>query len=67
MGIRKRGKCWHYRFNVNYKIYSGSTGLEATKRNENAARRIEAKARQQVLAGKNSKKPRNTARKKSRK
>jgi site-specific recombinase XerD len=48
--IVKNGK-WHYRFQIDGVIYRGSTGLEATSRNESAALRLEMKARERVEAG----------------
>ena len=35
---RKRGWYFHYQFSIGGWLYRGSTGYEATRRNENAAR-----------------------------
>ncbi len=35
--LRKRRGHWHYRFQINGRKYSGTTGLEATERNRKAA------------------------------
>jgi integrase len=42
MSIRVRAGRWHYRFKLRGKPYEGTTGLEATRQNENAAKTIEA-------------------------
>jgi integrase len=54
MPIRERAGQWHYRFYVHQKEFTGSTDLAATKRNKNAAMRIEAEKRRLVLEGKES-------------
>ncbi|MHB8654987.1 MAG: tyrosine-type recombinase/integrase [Terriglobia bacterium] len=51
MPLRKRNKVWHYRFKVDGKEYAGATRLAATKRNESAARQMEAQHRQALLEG----------------
>lgn len=51
MAIREKGGRWHWRFQVDGAAYSGATDLVATERNRTAANRIEAKARELVLAG----------------
>lgn len=51
MSLRNRRGTWHYRFKVDGKEYAGTTGLEATKRNETAARDMEARVRQALLEG----------------
>lgn len=45
MALRKRAGTWHYRFKLKGLSHAGSTGLEATRQNENAAKAIEAQAR----------------------
>lgn len=52
MPIRKRGGKWHYRFHVNGREYTAATELAASERNRTAAMRLEAKARELVLQGK---------------
>jgi integrase len=52
MGLRKKSNRWYYRFRSNGKQYEGSTGLAATRRNENAAKDFESKARLAIEAGK---------------
>jgi len=51
MALREKNQKWHYRFKIDGKTYSGSTGLEATERNRSAALRIEMKARERVEGG----------------
>jgi integrase len=51
MALREKNGKWHYRFQVDGKPYSGSTGLEATSRNESGALRMEMKARERIEAG----------------
>jgi integrase len=51
MPIRKRDGTWHYRFFVDGRAYTGSTGLADTERNRNSAARREAKARELVVTG----------------
>jgi len=51
MALRKRGGKWHYRFKVDGKRYSGTTGLAATTRNTTKARQVEAEHRQALLEG----------------
>ena len=53
--LRKRGNRWHYQFNLDTRTHCGSTGLEGTRRNENAARLKEAEARQMILEGRDPK------------
>ena len=53
--LRKRGKRWHYQFVADGRTYCGTTGMEATKRNESAARLKEEEARQLVLEGRDPK------------
>ena len=45
MSIRERAGRWHYRFQVSGTEFAGSTGLQAIRRNPNAARTIEAQKR----------------------
>jgi site-specific recombinase XerD len=52
MGLRVRDGHWHYRFKTAGHEYTASTGLAATKRNESAARMVEAEARKLVHQGK---------------
>lgn len=52
MPIRVRGGKWHYRFEVNGAEFTASTDLVASEPNRIKAGRIEAKARELVLAGK---------------
>src|SRR5450631_3991842 len=54
MSLRIRNGKWHYRFKVAGKSYPGSTGLEATARYRKAAESIEAKAWQEVKAGRSA-------------
>jgi site-specific recombinase XerD len=49
--IKKRNGHWHYRIRYRGKEYRKSTGLEATARNANAARMIEAEARKRLRSG----------------
>jgi integrase len=51
MSLRKRDGRWHYRFQVHGHEYTGNTGLEATKRNRNAATQMEVEACKTVLDG----------------
>ena len=51
MPLREKNGKWHYRFKIDGKPYSGSTGLEATERNRSAALRVEMKARERVESG----------------
>ncbi len=51
MAIRIRDGKWHWRFNLQGREWSGTTDLAATKRNEAAARDIEAKARKLIRDG----------------
>src|SRR5262245_1125644 len=51
MPLRVRNGMWHYRFWVHGREYTANTDLVGTKRNETAAQRAEAKARELVLAG----------------
>ncbi len=45
MSIRERAGRWHYRFQMCGREFASSTGLQATRRNLNAARTIEAQKR----------------------
>jgi hypothetical protein len=45
MSIRERAGRWHYRFQLRGREFAGSTGLQATRQNRNAARTIEAQKR----------------------
>jgi len=49
--LREANGKWHWRFQVDGLTYCGKTDLAATKRNRNAALRLEYEARQKVLAG----------------
>jgi integrase len=51
MTIRKRGGTWHYRFKLDGREYSATTGLAATARNETEARQFEAEHRKALLEG----------------
>lgn len=51
MSIRERAGRWYYRFKLTGKPYEGTTGLEATRQNENAAKTIEAEKRIEVERG----------------
>lgn len=51
MSLKNRSGHWYYRFRVNGVEVLRTTGLAATKRNQNAAMRMEAQARQQLATG----------------
>jgi hypothetical protein len=51
MSIRERSGRWYYRFKLRGKPYEGTTGLEATKQNLNAAKAIEAQRRLETTEG----------------
>jgi integrase len=51
MAIRSRNGIWHYRFKLDAREYSGTTGLADTSRNKNKASQIEAEHRQALLEG----------------
>lgn len=51
MPLRKRAKCWHYRFYYKGREYTGSTELAATITNLQAASKIEQQARLAAKAG----------------
>lgn len=51
MGLREKHGRWYYRFKLQGRDYEGSTGLEATRQNENAAKAIEAQQRLLVESG----------------
>ncbi len=51
MALRKRGRMLHYRFKLDGKEYTGSTGLAATRQNETEAHQIEADHRKALLEG----------------
>jgi integrase len=51
MALREKNKKWHYRFMINGRRYSGSTGLAATKRNETKALDKESEHRRALIAG----------------
>jgi len=52
MALRNRGRKWHFRFKLDGKRYAGTTGLAATKQNENRALEIEFEYRQALREGK---------------
>ncbi|WP_396127155.1 tyrosine-type recombinase/integrase [Edaphobacter bradus] len=49
--MRKRSGIWHYRFKLDGREYTASTGLAATTRNETEARQLEAEHRKALLEG----------------
>ena len=51
MPLRKKNGKWHYRFQVDGRIWSGSTDLKATKPNKQEALKRETKARDLVMNG----------------
>lgn len=51
MSARERAGRWYYRFKFRGKPYEGTTGLEATKQNLNAAKTMEAQRRLEVAQG----------------
>lgn len=51
MAIRKRNGIWHYRFKLDGREYSGTTGLADTARNAIKARQVEAEHRQALSEG----------------
>ena len=53
MPLRKKNGKWHYRFQVDGRIWSGSTDLKATKPNKPEALKREADARDMVIRGQN--------------
>ncbi len=53
MALRNRGERWHYRFKVDGKWYTGTTGCAATERNKTKAQQVEANHRQALLEGRN--------------
>ena len=55
MALRKKNRKWHWRFQVDGRIWSDSTHLEATKPNRPEAQRLETEAREFVMHGQNPK------------
>lgn len=53
MAVRKKNGKWHWRFQVDGRTWSGSTGLEATRRNKPEAQKRETEARELVMQGQN--------------
>jgi hypothetical protein len=53
MPLRKKNGRWHYRFQLDHRIWHGSTRLPATKPNRAEAEAKEAEARQLVMMGQN--------------
>jgi integrase len=53
MALRRRGGKWHYRFNLDGREYSATTGLADTKLNENDAKDLEAQHRIALMEGRN--------------
>lgn len=53
MPLRKKNRKWHYRFQVDGRTWTGSTGLKATRLNKPEALRREVEAREMVIRGKN--------------
>lgn len=53
MGLRVRDKMWHYRFMVDGRTWSGSSGFKATERNRSAAQLREEETRRAVMEGRN--------------
>lgn len=51
MSLRAVCGNWHYRFQVDHRVYTANTGLPATERSRKKAEQIEAKARVLVLEG----------------
>ncbi len=51
MAIKQRSGTWHFRFKLNGKEYTASTGLAATKRNRSEARQSEFNYRQALKDG----------------
>jgi integrase len=51
--LRKRNGKWHWRFQVDHRIWSGSTNLRGTKQDRPAAQKMEAEAYEMVLRGQN--------------
>jgi integrase len=51
VSVRERWRRWHYRFKLGGKAYEGSTGLAATRQNQNAAKAIEAQKRIEAELG----------------
>jgi site-specific recombinase XerD len=51
MSLRNRNGIWNYRFKLDGKEYSGTTGLVATKRNIRVAQDQESKHRQELREG----------------
>ncbi len=52
MSVVKRDGRWHYRFKLRGETFRGTTGLEATRQNLNAAKSIEASKRLEEANGK---------------
>ena len=51
MALRDKNGKWHYRFQMDGRTYTESTGLAATQRNESAALRMELERREALLDG----------------
>jgi integrase len=51
MSLHEKCGRWYWRFKIRGKDYEGSTGLDATKQNENASKAIEAQNRLKIEAG----------------
>jgi len=51
MGIKKRGKYWHYRVWIKGTEYTGTTSLDATERNRKAAQRFAEQKRCELEQG----------------
>jgi integrase len=51
MALRKKNGKWHYRFQVDRRTWSASTGLKATKQNTPEAQKKEVEARELVMQG----------------
>jgi integrase len=49
--LRNRNGVWHYRFKLDNREYTGSTGLDATQRNMSEALGMEAEHRKALLEG----------------
>lgn len=50
MGLRRREGCWHYRFMVGFREYTGNTGLADTERNRKAAEQVANQKQREKIA-----------------
>lgn len=53
MALRKKNGKWHWRFQVDGRTWSGSTGFAATRQNKPKAEKKQVEARALVMEGRN--------------